>query len=248
VINRISNGGFQLELLDHTVYHSPVMPLRLSNFHDKVAVGDLLRTVSVGTYAPSSALTDVSTIKVGNWLSQMTITGSEMLVSNNDGNLYVVNQLDGTVEVETTFHLGEVINRIRRYSNYTSKIASPTAIFATVSGGLYVHCRFTSRQDYSELLSVQHNIVHFRKVLNAPFGGKTATSLHNTYRSVLPNNCDVVEGDILSSYSELEENERRLVATGNFEGGKEVSNMSQTEIEDMIRDLSVVRWIKRSEL
>ncbi|KAL8673948.1 MAG: hypothetical protein Q9168_001643 [Polycauliona sp. 1 TL-2023] len=179
------------ELTKLATYRTSTAPIALSIQGNQIAIGDLMKSVSIVCYAPPThpggahALTEIARHFETTWSTAVAYVDEHTwLESDAEGNLMVLKQNVGGITADdkrilhtiSEIRLGEMVNKIQRVEveESSSAVVLPRAFMGTVDGSVYLFALIApSKQDL--LMRLQQAIAaRVPSPGNVPF---------NTYRA-----------------------------------------------------------------
>ena len=176
VFSMIKSDEVTYQLTDICIHKGHIMALYLSTYGDFVAVGDLMKSISVLRY--DAALNELQLMARDfnpHWMSEVQCVGDDMVIGGEtNGNLIVCRRDTESVDDrarrflkwEGSFHVGEFINCIQMgglKSNPSVNVNSPQAesekslIFGTVKGTIGLLIPMKPRE-FFVLAHLQHQM------------------------------------------------------------------------------------------
>lgn len=208
-------------------YRTSTAPIDVSVTGDKIAIADLMKSVSVvqyqkGTNGQEDSLNEVARHYDTAWATAVAnIEANTYLESDAEGNLLVLNQdVNGFSEedkrrlrVLSDMQLGEMVNRIRRIEVQPTAgaIVIPCAFLATVEGAIYLFATIAP-QHQDTLMRLQENMAEkVQSPGNVPFNRYRAYKT-SVRESDEPNR--FVDGELIERFLDCDEKLQESIVEG----------------------------------
>ncbi|KAJ1968869.1 DNA damage-binding protein 1a [Dispira parvispora] len=248
------------ELVQISAYQSHVMALYLTTRGNRIAVGDLMRSIMVLEFNPKEGtLKELGRDYHTNWMTAIEClddTGDHYIGAEISYNLFTVRRPalpaaanstgisrgstvtadDPRLETDGQFHLGEFVNRFRHGSlvmnlSYSHPVAKPQLLFGTVNGAIGVVASLEADQ-YELLCQVQLNLSNIVPAV----GNLSHTewrAFANAHRTVTAQG--FIDGDLIEQFLDLNADDMLAVVNG-AQGGTKL-NISVDELIRLVEDL-----------
>ncbi|KFY22684.1 hypothetical protein V493_06398, partial [Pseudogymnoascus sp. VKM F-4281 (FW-2241)] len=207
-------------------YRTSTCPVDLAIEGNIIAVADLMKSVSLVEYAAGTGgeaptLTEVARHFQSVWATAVAHVDEGWLEADADGNLIVLRRNEAGVtyedrrkmEVTGEFHLGELVNRIRKIRVDASEDATviPRAFLATTEGSLFLYGSVApASQDL--LLRLQQRLAeNVETPGNIPFA--TYRSFRNAERET-EEPYRFIDGELIERFLDLDEERQEVVCKG----------------------------------
>jgi DNA damage-binding protein 1 len=232
-------------------YRTSTAPIDIYVSDNKIAVADLMKSISVLEYTPSSAglkdkLTELCRHYSTLWSTALTeIDENQYLVSDGEGNLVVLERnIQGATEddmkrmlMSASCGLGEIVNRIRRIDVAARSDATvlPRAFLATVEGSLYLFALITPPY-LNFLINLQSNLAS--QVISP---GNIPFEPYRAFRNIVSEESGpvrFVDGELIQAFLDVDSKIQESVVQGlTIQKGQSVKEVSVSEVIDIVESL-----------
>ena len=224
----VSKETGKRDLVHECSHMGHIIALKVETKGNLIVVGDLMKSITLLEYKHESGrIEEVAHDFSSNWMTAVEILDDDTyLGAESSYNLFSVKRnknaltddLRGTLELSSAFHLGDSVNRFRKGSlvmrmpdqtveEHSSEISN-TWLFGTISGGLGVIATI-SKKDFDLLNKVQE-AMQTTIVGVGNFSHKEFRSFHNVQRNLPMKN--FIDGDLIELFLDLSRDEQIKIA------------------------------------
>ena len=227
-------GSKDGQLVVHASTSCQVTSVGLATSADLIAVGDIMRSVSVLEYQPKQMDKHRLLFKARDpayhWISSVAMSGSSVLASDNCGNLLSYELTDGSdLKRIAAWHLGEVINTLVPHRN--------TLKYLTNYGSVGTIRRLTVSQ-YRLLKRVEQKANQYlpHHSLDQPYSTWRAFRDGRQIITMDAGDNGAVDGEVLRTFQTLDARTRQGVIEG-LQDNESGSVVSLSQVDELVKTL-----------